>query len=407
MCSPWDNVTVAHLAAALAVDKGNESVLVSWSFGESPDTFGHHRVAEVKYTLDGNECDVTYGVKCVGRGPGADEFHALLFEKEYGFYEELAPAINTVLQETGQRSLRIPRCFTHARTDSYEVMVLEDLSTRGFLAANRHLGLDLSHTLLAIQELARLHAASSLLQHRNADKPLAHTYPFVGKEWTKAFKRGDETYETFLTKYVDLGVAMLEKLGCRERDVAWLKGIRPKVWPLFLEQLETTPQFAVVCHGDSWSSNILFRYDSLDTPVEAIFVDLQQVRLASPATDIHALLAANVPARTRLIEHSNLLYAYHMTFKDVMEAGGAKMPFTLSNLEDEFKSKALYAILSALVFTPSAMQAGGGNLNPLSKDQSLLKMEKAEVLEMLDKDPDLRTRLLGVFEEWANEGFMS
>lgn len=400
-------MTEAHLAAALAVDKGNEAALVSWSFRASPDTFGHQRIAEVKYTLEGHESDVTYSVKCVGRGAGADECHALLFEKEYGFYEELAPAINTLLQETGQRSLRIPRCFTHARTETYEVMVLEDLTTRGFRAVDRRFGIDQAHATVAIQELARLHAASCLLQKRTEDKPLAQTYPFVGKEWTKAYKRGSESYEDILLKHVDLGVAMLEATSSRTRDITWLKEIRPKVWQMFLRQLESEEPFAVVCHGDGWSSNILFRYDSMDTPVEAIFVDLQQVRLASPATDIHALMAPNLTSSVRLQEHHSMMVAYLNTFRGVMEAGGAKIPFNLGSLESEYRDKTLYGFLSALIYIPLALQKGGGRIHPLSEEAGALIKDKEQVLEAVKKDRDMVPLLVGLLDEGEKFGLLA
>lgn len=406
MCSPWSSVTEEHLAAALSVDKGNESVLVSWSFRESPDTFGHHRIAEVKYTLEGQECEVTYAVKCVGRGSGADECHSLLFEKEFGFYEDLAPAINTLLQETGQRSLRIPRCFTHAKTETYEVMVLEDLSTRGFRAADRTKGLDLSHIILAVQELARLHAASYLLQKRSTDKSLTQTYPFLSKEWTKAFKRGGENYEGFLTKYVDIAVAVLEKVGGRGKDIAWLKSIRPKVWTMFLQQLEATPPFMVVCHGDNWSSNILFRYDSLDDPVEAIFVDLQHVRVASPATDLHALLDPNVKSEDRVTNLETLLSSYYSTFSSVLEAGGEKVPFTTASLTTEYRNRFLYGALASIVFTSSAV-AGDGKLNPLQENAEASGRAKEDVLALLEEEPHFATRFLATFNELAQAGVIS
>lgn len=406
MCSPWDSVTEAHLAAALAIDKGNEAAFVSWSFRASPEPFKHQRIAEVKYALEGQEGDVTYSVKCVGRGAGADECHALLFEKEYGFYEELAPAINTLLQETGQRSLRIPRCFTHARTETYEVMVLEDLSTRGFRAADRSFGLDLAHVLLAVQEIARLHAASFLLQSRSADKPLAQTYPFVGKEWTKVYKRGGESYEDILTKHMDLAVAIVEEMPKREKQLTWLKESRPKVWEMFLEQLVPKKPFEVLCLGDGWSSNILFRYDSLDMPIEAIFMDMQQVRIASPATDMQSLIAPHLTSLTRTQENDSLQIAYHDTFRRVMEAGGGEVPFSTVSLSSEYRAKSLCGFLSALMYIPLAVQKDGGSLHPLSEEAGALTKDKEQVLEALKKDRDLIQRLLSLLDEGEKHGML-
>lgn len=144
----------------------------------------------------------------------------------------------------------------------------------------------------------------------------------------------------------------------------------------------------------------------MDDPVEAILVDLQHVRVASPATDIHALLSPNLAGATRQPNLDTLLSSYHTTFKAVMEAGEAAVPFSLADLKKEYNSKALYGIMSSLIFTPSAVQEEI-KVNPLSEDEQVRAAEKDNVLEMLDKDSQLRPRLLAVVDEWTKAKVIS
>ena len=48
--------------------------------------------------------------------------------------------------------------------------------------------------------------------------------------------------------------------------------------------------FNVLCHGDFWSNNIMFKYNDTNEPVEIIFVDFQMCLWTSPAIDLLYLI---------------------------------------------------------------------------------------------------------------------
>jgi len=93
-----------------------------------------------------------------------------------------------------------------------------------------------------------------------------------------------------------------------------------------MEMVRPTNDFAVICHGDLWLSNILFKYgipicgtgngngcggstDPVDPvwPVEVKFIDFQSSRFASLATDLVLFLFTSVRVRIRII-HVYLSY---------------------------------------------------------------------------------------------------
>ena len=63
--------------------------------------------------------------------------------------------------------------------------------------------------------------------------------------------------------------------------------------------------FAVICHGDLWLSNILFKYNTNDQkeirPSEVKFIDFQSARFASLATDLVLFLFTSVRVSCYLI----------------------------------------------------------------------------------------------------------
>ena len=70
-----------------------------------------------------------------------------------------------------------------------------------------------------------------------------------------------------------------------------------------MEMVTPRNQFAVICHGDLWLSNILFKYgaihaDTTETkPMEVKFIDFQSARFASLATDLVLFLFTSVKVK--------------------------------------------------------------------------------------------------------------
>ena len=68
-----------------------------------------------------------------------------------------------------------------------------------------------------------------------------------------------------------------------------------------MEMVKPKNSFAVICHGDLWLSNILFKYSAISQtdqveikPNEVKFIDFQSARFASLATDLVLFLFTSV-----------------------------------------------------------------------------------------------------------------
>ena len=69
-----------------------------------------------------------------------------------------------------------------------------------------------------------------------------------------------------------------------------------------MEMVRPKNSFAVICHGDLWLSNILFKYGATYNessgedakPTEVKFIDFQSARFASLATDLVLFLFTSV-----------------------------------------------------------------------------------------------------------------
>lgn len=252
-----------HVMTALTADKGNDVCLNTWTIHnltEAGDNFTAVLACiKVVFSQNGTINKVSYVAKLdPRRGEHWKDFIRMAFEKEVRFYEELVPAMSSELEEVRLRGLRVPRCFFTSLKEKEEMIIQEDLRAQGFKLFDRTKTMDIPHAILVMQELARLHAASLLLEDTEGQN-LRVKYDFLSNHWSN-FKAGaDEGYRTVMIDSLENARVVLKKVEGFERAVDWLENLKAKVLSVFQEQTVTNPPFAVVCHFDAVSNNFLFR----------------------------------------------------------------------------------------------------------------------------------------------------
>ena len=254
-------VTDDHVRAALTTDKGTSAQLIAWKivdFTKKGDNYASLVTSvKVKYKLDGKSSDVVYVVKInTGKTFGDSDLLEIAFRKECNFFLDIAPQINSVLKEIGHAEINIPKCFHASLEKGKEVIFLEDLRAKGYKMADRKQGLDKAHTTLVLRELARLHAASLLVQSKTPDEDLREKYPLLKKDWTYLIRNYDSVLN-MLKESAKLSQTIINKVGGYERANAWIDTIIPKIRETSVQTEHILPR--VVCHGDCWNNNLLFR----------------------------------------------------------------------------------------------------------------------------------------------------
>ena len=211
------------------------------------------------YTKDGEKHDTTLIVKVHPKisTPDLNHFYVKTFEKEGGFFFDLAPLLSTELSLVGQVNLRIPKAC-HLYTDSHrETLYLEDLRSKGYKSFGRTAPLDVAHTILIMQEYARLHGASMLLSKRSSRESLLTKFPFLANICSDRIiiKNMDEIFSGFLHGCADAAF----KTSGYEAVGSKIMQIIPSVYSKMTKNMEPTPQFEAVIHMDCYSGNFLFK----------------------------------------------------------------------------------------------------------------------------------------------------
>ncbi|XP_042227323.1 uncharacterized protein LOC121869809 [Homarus americanus] len=419
LAGPQSNITEAHVKRVLKADKGSNAQLNSWSvkdFTQKGDNYANVVTSvSVSYSIHGKDQSVSYVVKINTKHNVDNEmdfFIAILFKKEAEFYEEIMPLLNSELTSVGLRELRMPTWFHTHCEDGQDMIFLENLRPQGYQMFDRRKVMDVPHATLVLQELARMHAASRLLQARTPDEEFCDQFKYIKTTWTNFCDTAKEMVNNFFASTICNAEEMLHKVKGYELAEQWMAKNKTDTAGVIERHLIRDPKFDVICHGDCWNNNVLFRYNEDGDPVEVMLVDLQLNGVASLANDLNYFLHSSLHGNDRKINLQNLLTSYYYTFTKVLEAGGEATPFTLQELHQEYMNKLEYGVLFSTMQTTVLFSEGSDilDIDAMKNNDDIKRvMDEWQVttIKMMDTNPAFRSRFLATFDELIEQGLTS
>ncbi|XP_027216158.2 uncharacterized protein [Penaeus vannamei] len=408
------NVLECDVRGAVIADKGEGAVLTSWTaeyLGKKGDNY-LSCVKRVKAQVMIEECEeqLTYVAKVkMLFSDTYKEFSNMSFFKEHEFYTKLLPELNSVLAEAGLDPLRIPKFYHYSKCEEREILILEDLTARGFRMADRKKGLDFAHAVLVLQELARIHASSVLLQRKHSVEDLRVRHKFLALDWTNNSKIPREDMAVAISGDLLAATAIAENSKGYEDMARWLRELGPRGVDVFDEQLETRPPFAMLGHGDCWTNNFVFRYDDGGHPVEVMLLDLQLCRQGSPALDLQTLMYSSINGALRWNSLPHFLQTYTSSFDATVEAGGIPPLFTVEELTEEYNARSMYGVLMASMYIPLMVvdSEDAPDFTKVDDEKEFYADRAEEVARSMDDNPLLRETMCSAFDEWIDMGLIS
>ncbi|KHJ76056.1 hypothetical protein OESDEN_24325 [Oesophagostomum dentatum] len=91
----------------------------------------------------------------------------------------------------------------------------------------------------------------------------------------------------------------------------------------------------VICHGDLWSANLLWRENGADDVHLAAIVDFQTANMGCPSGDLVRLFSTCLSGKERQRHWEELVEDFYGFLKE--EVGDGKMPYTLEQLKESYK----------------------------------------------------------------------
>lgn len=184
-------------------------------------------------------------------------FHELHY-REVNAYEEVVSKYRVIQNSLNDDDeLILPECL-YAKTDKgNEIIILEDMNVKGFIMDNKlahYENLTFDQVNAVVGGLAKLHALSFVLEQQDIN-----------------FTKIKENFKDLLFQYDFLNKSKLRHYFSESFDISWnlindgeAKNKLAKLKPHILELLQDfvkPSKTNVLCHGDCWINNMLFKYD--------------------------------------------------------------------------------------------------------------------------------------------------
>lgn len=221
-----------------------------------------------------------------------------IYDREVYFYQKLLPA----LYQLGECEPFAPKLY--AATEA-RALVLEDLSVKGYGNKMKSIFIDLDHSLVALNVLAKYHALGyEYFKSLSKDDPsLSLIGPSQPAIRTSSRQNQFDSFRTVVQPF--LSRSLYQKILRLENEIlAELPTINS----------EDKNSMIVIIHGDFHARNVLFKYDSIGKVNEGKLIDWQFGRAANPVLDLIDFFIPNMEIEMFEANENTLLNSYLATF---------------------------------------------------------------------------------------------
>lgn len=290
-----------------------------------------------------------------------------MFDTEIDAYETIFPDFQRFIDSNCKSPFRIPvpRLFYSRRIKDQQMLILENVKYDGFSMGDKSKSLNREHCELFLQHLARFHATSyaiKTLTGYTVDPALHHD----------AFWKAEQTAQFLTATWEDVALlckALPEIKPYRKR----MEKKAGTIYETVIQQRSPKEPLAVVCYGDCWTNNLLFRYEG-SRPVDVIMVDWQHCLYSHPVTDVVYFFYTSTTADFRKENLPFLLRTYHTTFLSTISDFGVGIDYPFSRFVAYFKDMSLSGIAIGMFFCTSALKTEEEAVDIENIDDEMMEM---------------------------------
>ncbi|TDG43703.1 hypothetical protein AWZ03_009867 [Drosophila navojoa] len=276
-----------------------------------------------------------------------------VYVREMDMYEEELPKLaKIILLELGDSRKMFARTVYVDR--EHDSIMFEDMSLDKYSVADRLKQLDLNHVRLVLEKLAKFHAAGAVLNERQPG--------IYGQKYDRCFfNKYTQAYKPIMQNMLRALITSIEDdKALHKRYAAKLNGVIDHIMEYGERTMELNKgDFATLCHGDLWTTNIMFNYLNDGTPDNVIFIDFQFSVWSSPAIDLHYFFCTSVQNDLFRYHQAELVHFYYQNLVEALTKLKYKgqVP-SLFEFQQQFQARGFYGVFCSLVFLAAMLHTG-------------------------------------------------
>ncbi|XP_043259133.1 uncharacterized protein LOC122401206 [Colletes gigas] len=326
------------------------------------------------------------------------------FLQEYGSFRKEVALYTTVFPEVlhGPEFRCIPECFLGLEND---VIVLEDMANSGYEMTDKFKPFDFEHCKILMKTLAKFHAKSFIFEEvyqKNLHDEFSHCMQET--LWPLKDGRAKSMFDAAVKGIVSMIDAIPElnedqKKEFRTKMIDLSTGHAGKLLP-------SSKHKNVLCHGDLWANNILFKYDNEDKPVECCLIDFQLARYNPPVHDILCFLQFTTTRKLREEHSQELFEVYHNSMADALKEANLDIAtiFPWNEFIESIEDLRLMCIVHGVLNIPIMLLEPTAASKYFADEphllESVLYVDRTPLIcEQLDNVPEYRARMLDALLE--------
>ncbi|KAJ3666352.1 hypothetical protein Zmor_001798 [Zophobas morio] len=274
------------------------------------------------------------------------------FINEIYIYEKVLPAFTQFQTAKNIRNPfnSVPKCYGTLVTDNMEIIVFENLKSKGYTLWDKKKPLTRNHIEMVIEEYAKFHAVSIAMNDQQPEKFGQLIDGFV--DIFKCFLESTDCETLFGNNVDDIHGLLKDELDDKTLDV-W-KSFRKQINYIFTEMIQEMNGVKVIRHGDCWCNNFMFKHDNKNNilPLEVAILDWQISVYSSPILDLSYFVFASI-SKDDIDDLNDILEQYYEKLKFYTTQLGSNLDVLYPKQEflNDWRKYCKFGILmSSLVF---------------------------------------------------------
>ena len=384
------------------------------------------------HLVSANNEEFHWMVKLPPSDPSRIPMHRLLKieEKEVLFYNEFAPKMRRLIEakkaEVELPLVQSPHAEFHPEDEAEPSFVfMQNMKVCGYSdPPEKKKGLKPEYVKLAMEALAKFHAVSYAVfkSHPDGLDGGLKENDVIAKDFV--FTEKDPKAGEMMAPY-DKTMAMVSDAymtACSNE-----KENIPRIIQNYMDKhgyadasearnalIKADPDgFNVLCHGDTWFNNILFKHID-GKPVKAVWVDLSVMRWSNPANDIAYFAFLSVKREDRIKYMTEYLKHYHQHFVETLKRLDQDPDvYTFEQLLADYNKHSFVGFVFSTMILPGMLANKEDAIGPedlagdWSKPEDVEKIVarmKVKCMTIFRNQPLVKEVIYGGFQEMLERG---